>query len=236
MIPGQVSALGAAALAVTSSAASVTTVRPSCDASHDRTTYFVPKWDTSSPTSGISCAYQYSVPEGSLTTSACGLAIELDLTPLTRCQVSSMLTRTEAEWKTKHSSLESRGMNDERREIGSRIAAARREAGMTQRELADRLGVTTRSVQNYESGSIIPYKHLRRIEVLAHRRVGWILSGDGRDESASETLRQLEKTLERHYALLQTHLDTLHHQTDLLREQRDASARARDAGRRRREG
>jgi transcriptional regulator with XRE-family HTH domain len=37
-------------------------------------------------------------------------------------------------------------MTDDERRIGERIAAARREAGLTQRELAGRLGVTTRSI------------------------------------------------------------------------------------------
>jgi transcriptional regulator with XRE-family HTH domain len=62
-------------------------------------------------------------------------------------------------------------MDDERRAIGTRIANARRQAGLTQRELAARLGVTPRSIQNYEAGIAIPYKHLRRIEAARKSRV-----------------------------------------------------------------
>lgn len=113
--------------------------------------------------------------------------------------------------------------DDERQGIGARIAAARREAGLTQRELADRLGVTTRSIQNYESGSIVPYKHLRRIEVLARRRVGWILSGDGSDDSVSAHLERLEQAIQRHSALLEEHLTRLHEQTALMKRQREVS-------------
>ena len=122
-------------------------------------------------------------------------------------------------------------MDDERREIGARIAAARRAAGLTQHELAQRLGVTPRSIQNYESGAIVPYKHLRRIEALAHRRVGWILSGDG-DEGISATIRELETSIEGHYTQLQSQLDTLHEQIELLRQQREAGITRRGQARR----
>ena len=122
-------------------------------------------------------------------------------------------------------------MTDEQRDIGARIAAARREAGLTQRELADRLGVTTRSVQNYESGAVIPYKHLRRIETLARKRVGWILAGDPVEDSVAATIVRLHEAMERHYALLQEHLETLRRETEHLREQRDmARIRRRASG------
>ena len=112
-------------------------------------------------------------------------------------------------------------MTDEQRQIGARIAAARREAGLTQRELAERLGVTTRSIQNYESGAVIPYKHLRRIETMGHKNVGWILAGDPPEDSIAATIVRLHEAMERHYALLQEHLETLRRQTEHLREQRD---------------
>ena len=67
---------------------------------------------------------------------------------------------------------------EEKTRVGRRVAEARRRAGLTQRELADGLGVTVRSVQLYESGSVIPYKHLRRIELLTQTRPGWILGED----------------------------------------------------------
>ena len=116
-------------------------------------------------------------------------------------------------------------MYDERREIGARIATARREVGLTQRELAERLGVTPRSIQNYESGAIVPYRHLRRIEVMAHKRIGWILGGDGADDDMTKTLRRLEEALDRHHVLLQEHLETMRRQTDLLRQQREVARR-----------
>ena len=64
-------------------------------------------------------------------------------------------------------------------EVAKRISQARREAdGMTQRELADLLGVTERSVAAYESGEVIPYRFMRDLEKFLNRPVGWFLHGD----------------------------------------------------------
>jgi DNA-binding XRE family transcriptional regulator len=55
----------------------------------------------------------------------------------------------------------------ELRELGRRIARARAAARLTQQQLAERLGVTRRSVQGYEAGAVAPYRHLERLaEVL----------------------------------------------------------------------
>lgn len=65
------------------------------------------------------------------------------------------------------------------KEIGGRIALARKEAdGMTQRELADLLGVTERSVAAYEAGEVIPYRFMRQLEQLINRPANWILYGE----------------------------------------------------------
>lgn len=62
--------------------------------------------------------------------------------------------------------------------IGRRIAQARREAGLTQEELGQLIGVTTRSIQGYEAGSVIPYRHLRRLEEVTGKPRGWLLYGE----------------------------------------------------------
>lgn len=61
------------------------------------------------------------------------------------------------------------------RELGARIAAARNEAGLTQQELADGIGVTRRSVQGYEGGRVAPYRHLARIAEVVDRPREWFL-------------------------------------------------------------
>lgn len=120
---------------------------------------------------------------------------------------------------------------EERRLIGSRITAARRESGLTQREIAELLGVTIRTIQNYESGAVIPYRHLRRIEAITHRRSGWILEGNQANDALVDTIAALQHTMDRHHALLNTHLESLRRQTELLREQREASEARRSRSR-----
>lgn len=110
---------------------------------------------------------------------------------------------------------------DERLGIGRRIAEARQEGGLTQRELADRLGVTVRTVQNYEAGVAVPYRHLRSIESAGHKRPGWILQG-GEDSGLAVTISSLHEAMERHQALMQRHLEEMRRHTARLREQRQA--------------
>jgi transcriptional regulator with XRE-family HTH domain len=107
----------------------------------------------------------------------------------------------------------------ERKRIGERITRARRESGLTQRELAEQLGITTRSVQNYESGAIVPWRHLSRIEVLTRKRAGWLLRGD-RDGGLEDTIADLLRVMEQHHTLLRDHLRVLRANTERLHEQR----------------
>jgi transcriptional regulator with XRE-family HTH domain len=82
----------------------------------------------------------------------------------------------------------------EAREIGQRIALARNETGgMTQEELSELVGVTSRSVQLWESGDTIPYKRLSRIAEVLGRPVGWFLHGNDDDED--DRLSRLEEQL-----------------------------------------
>jgi transcriptional regulator with XRE-family HTH domain len=109
----------------------------------------------------------------------------------------------------------------ERKRIGSRVRQARLETGLTQAELAEQLGITTRSVQNYESGAIVPWRHLSRIEVLTRKRSGWLLRGEDGGE-LQVVLADLQRVMEQHQQLLQTHISALQRNTERLREQREA--------------
>lgn len=63
--------------------------------------------------------------------------------------------------------------------IGARIAQARNEAGLTQEELADlAVGFSRRSLQDYETGVTIPYKHMQEIASLVAVTVEWLLHGE----------------------------------------------------------
>jgi DNA-binding XRE family transcriptional regulator len=59
--------------------------------------------------------------------------------------------------------------------IGRRIARARAAARLTQQDLAERLGVTRRSVQGYEAGKVAPYRHLDRLADVLNRPKAWFL-------------------------------------------------------------
>src|SRR3990167_6631067 len=83
-------------------------------------------------------------------------------------------------------------------EVGRRIAQARKEVngtGMTQRELADLLGVSERSVAAYEAGEVIPYRFMRDLENYLDRPASWILHGTetiDRDDQLLELLNQIK--------------------------------------------
>ena len=69
--------------------------------------------------------------------------------------------------------------NEKAKEIGKRIALARKEAGgMTQEELAQLLKVAHRTMQAYEQGEIVPYARLRDLERILNRPAAWFLHGD----------------------------------------------------------
>lgn len=116
--------------------------------------------------------------------------------------------------------------SEAQRELGARIAEARRHAGLTQRELAAMLGVTVRTVQNYEAGVAIPYRHLRTIESLGHKRPWRILDG-GEDGDLRATISALQVAMERHHELMQRHLQEMRVHTERLRVQRDAGVKRR---------
>lgn len=84
------------------------------------------------------------------------------------------------------------------REIGVRIAEARREAGgMSQIELGELVGVTVRSVQAWEAGEVIPYRYLRDLERALGKPAAWFLHGDeavvGHEEATREILDRLDR-------------------------------------------
>jgi transcriptional regulator with XRE-family HTH domain len=85
-------------------------------------------------------------------------------------------------------------VRQDEREIGLRIAAARRESGLTQAEFAKLVGVTPRSVQAYEAGKIVPWRHLDRFEEITRRPRSWFLRGsNGPDPTPTGT--ELEERL-----------------------------------------
>lgn len=62
--------------------------------------------------------------------------------------------------------------------LGRRLAQARREAGLTQQELAGKVSVTRRSIQGYEAGAVVPYRRLDSLAAALGKTVQWFLTGD----------------------------------------------------------
>ena len=86
--------------------------------------------------------------------------------------------------------------------IGSRIREARLEAGgMKQRELADLLGVSERSVVAYESGEVIPYRFMRDLERALGKSAAWILHGEEAVPNEAELISEI-KNLRREISAL----------------------------------
>jgi transcriptional regulator with XRE-family HTH domain len=88
-------------------------------------------------------------------------------------------------------------------ELGRRIAQARREAGLTQPELAALAGLKhPQSISNYERGSTeVPPRRLRRIAEATHRDIAWFLgeitAEDARAEERAESLAREREIAER---------------------------------------
>jgi DNA-binding XRE family transcriptional regulator len=75
------------------------------------------------------------------------------------------------------------------RDVGRRISQARYEAGwMTQKTLAELLCVCKRSVQAYEAGRTIPYRHLHRLGQIFERPSSWFLYGDQPGDDGSSAV------------------------------------------------
>lgn len=73
------------------------------------------------------------------------------------------------------------------REIGARIALARNEAGLTQEEVTELATFSKRSLQDYEAGNTIPYRHMQEISRLLNRPVEWFLHGEKQVPEGSES-------------------------------------------------
>lgn len=85
-------------------------------------------------------------------------------------------------------------------ELGQRIKAAREESGLTQSQLAERLGLGhSQSISNYERGATeVPQKRLRRIaEITGKPLVYFIGEPAETDPGLAEEVRALREQLER---------------------------------------
>ena len=101
--------------------------------------------------------------------------------------------------------------------VGGRIAQVPKERGLTQRQLAGRLGVTVRSAQSYESGAVLPYRHLARIGAALNRSPAWFLHGRTRGLEERDALVALRREFHDRVRTLEIQLGELTERLDELR-------------------
>jgi transcriptional regulator with XRE-family HTH domain len=89
--------------------------------------------------------------------------------------------------------------------VGKRIALARKEAGVTQRQVSDHLGITETMVSNIERGIYSPYKYLTRLEGLLGKDREWFLHGtDGvQEQDLKLMLQQISERVDAIYEMLE---------------------------------
>jgi transcriptional regulator with XRE-family HTH domain len=69
--------------------------------------------------------------------------------------------------------------------VKEQIIRARHAANLTQAELARAVGVTARTVQNWEAGKRRPFRHLAEIAIATGKPLTFFFDGENGDEAAS---------------------------------------------------
>lgn len=75
---------------------------------------------------------------------------------------------------------------------------------MTQDDLSEALNVSKRSLQDYEAGTTIPWKHFQKLSAIFNRPLEWFLHGEEpqpepeslEDPDVIERLDRIERLLE----------------------------------------
>lgn len=74
-------------------------------------------------------------------------------------------------------------INMDNRKIGKKIKKARVETGMSQGDLAEKIGVTWEMVSRYENGRSSAHKHLDTISLIFDKDISYFVGGNGLYES-----------------------------------------------------
>lgn len=115
-----------------------------------------------------------------------------------------------------------------KRNVGRRIAQAREQAGLTQKQLADLLDISEGSVSNYERGlwkKGPPYEHMSRMEEVTNRPVGYLLYGDSMVTSLESLLGDMRADRAEIAQQLALQTELLKALGDLLKQLAEVAAR-----------
>lgn len=99
-----------------------------------------------------------------------------------------------------------RGVTPDESTVGGRIVAARLEMGMKQRELAELIQVSERSMQAYESDEVVPYLKIVELSEILNKSPAYLLHGEKARVAPNENLRPI---LEEIRDLLKQQLDVM---------------------------
>jgi transcriptional regulator with XRE-family HTH domain len=96
---------------------------------------------------------------------------------------------------------------------GIHIAQARREAGLTQSELARGVGISLGLLEKLERGAADPSDYLERVATATGRPVTWLARGEETDDSA-DLLAELLRAVQETHADLRSRLEGLEDRLD----------------------
>jgi transcriptional regulator with XRE-family HTH domain len=103
------------------------------------------------------------------------------------------------------------------RAIGKRLVQLRHRHEISQRQLADLLNVSERSMSDYERGVTVPWPHMRLIEQTFGVSVEWVLHGvEPGGTSDDRAARRRHAELRRQLEQLQRSVDQLAEQVRVL--------------------
>ena len=75
--------------------------------------------------------------------------------------------------------------------VGGRIIHARKQAGISQEELAELIGTSKRSMQAYEADEVVPYRKLNELSEILNVTKAWILHGDAAEQPVGDVAKVL---------------------------------------------
>lgn len=107
------------------------------------------------------------------------------------------------------------------------IKGLRKEIGLTQKELAEKMGITARSVQMWEAGGTIPESKKKLLESLLHDKDEIISSltngshssqavGTGATATNSEGVRECLEVIRQQQAMMKSQAETIKNQSDAI--------------------